>query len=203
MTNRFQTRSALRARIGDHGPDPDWPTDFLNSAIEEAIRRYSTKLPKQVSATVAVLKGDSVIEVPTDVNPMRVVRVFDPEGNVVSRWEEGDLATIPVPGRISENTWRAWGDEIILGSPSQSSGVWRLEHMVHRQPPEDDFEQIDIDPDDEDILVALALSIALSRRAVYEGKRYTGKSGVHPLASAARTAQNDADRLFHERSKRR
>ena len=72
--------------------------------------------------------------------------------------------------------------------------------MVHRVPPEDDFTPLDIQPNDEDIILALALSVALSRRAISEGKRYTGRSGVHPLAAAARTAQVDADRMFWSRT---
>lgn len=199
MTTRLELRGMLRNRLQDHGPDPLWSDDFLNDAISEAVRRYSTSMPRQAVTTIAVLNGDQEIEMPAEVNVMRVVRVFDDRGVLIPRWEgAGDPP--PVPGANTELTWRAWANTILLGRMVTRSGVWRIEHMVHRETPSDDFEALDIQPNDEDILVALALSVALSRRAISEGKRYTGKSGVHPLAAAARTAQVDADRMFWSRT---
>lgn len=199
MTNRQQLRDMLRNRLQDHGPDPLWDDDFLNDAIAEAVRRYSTSMPRQAVSAIAVLNGDQEIEMPDDVNVLRVVRVFDDRGQLVPRWE-GSGQHPPVPGGSADIVWRAWANSILLGRVVTRSGVWRIEHMVHREPPEDDFEALDIQPNDEDILVALSLSVALSRRAISEGKRYTGKSGVHPLAAAARTAQVDADRMFWSRT---
>ena len=43
------------------------------------------------------------------------------------------------------------------------------------------------------------LQVAAASGAVAEGKRYNGRSGVHPLTVAARTAQADADRLLWHR----
>lgn len=198
MTNRQQLRDMLRNRLQDHGPDPLWDDDFLNDAIAESVRRYSTTMPRQAVSAIAVLNGDQEIEMPGDVNVMRVVRVFNDRGQLVPRWE-GTGEHPPVPGGAATVTWRAWANSILLGEVVTRSGVWRIEHMVHRVPPSDDFEALDIQPNDEDILVALSLSVALSRRAISEGKRYTGRSGVHPLAAAARTAQVDADRMFWSR----
>lgn len=205
MTTRLQLRGMLRNRLQDHGADPLWSDEFLNDAIAEAVRRYSTVLPRQAVSTIAVLNGDQEIEMPNDVNVLRVVRVFDDRGQLIPRWE-GSGEPPPVPGALSlasngaRTTWRAWANAILLGHVVTRSGVWRIEHMVHREPPPDDFEPLDIQANDEDILIALSLSVALSRRAISEGKRYTGKSGVHPLAAAARTAQVDADRMFWSRT---
>lgn len=201
MTTRLQLRTMLRNRLQDHGPDPLWDDDFLNDAIAEAVRRYSTSMPRQAVSAIAVLNGDQEIEMPNDVNVLRVVRVFNDRGLLIPRWEGLDDPP-PVPGGSTGDalTWRAWANSILLGRVVTRSGVWRIEHMVHRQPPTDDFEALDIQPNDEDILVALSLSVALSRRAISEGKRYTGRSGVHPLAAAARTAQVDADRMFWSRT---
>lgn len=199
MTTRLQVRNMLRYRLQDHGADPLWDDDFLNDAIAEGIRRYSTSMPRQAVSAIAVLQGDQEIDMPSDVNVMRVVRLFDDTGRLVPRWEGSDVPP-PVPGNQSGLTWRAWANTILLGRTVTRSGVWRIEHMVHRVPPESDFEPLDIQPNDEDIIVALALAVALSRRAISEGKRYTGKSGVHPLAAAARTAQVDADRMFWSRT---
>jgi hypothetical protein len=199
MTTRLDLRTMLRHRLQDHGPDPLWDDDFLNDAIAEGVRRYSTSMPRQAVSAIAVLQGDQEIDMPADVNVMRVVRLFDENGTLVPRWEGMD-APPPVPGTQTGLTWRAWANTILLGRVVTRSGVWRVEHMVHRVPPEDDVAPLDIQPNDEDIILALALSVALSRRAISEGKRYTGRSGVHPLAAAARTAQVDADRMFWSRT---
>lgn len=199
MTTRLQLRNMLRNRLQDHGPDPLWPDEFLNDAIAEGVRRYSTSMPRQAVSAIAVLQGDQEIEMPEDVNVLRVVRVFDETGSLVPRWE-GTGDPPPVPGASTVTSWRAWANAILLGTTATRSGIWRIEHMVHRVPPDDDFEPLDIQANDEDIICALALSVALSRRAISEGKRYTGKSGVHPLAAAARTAQVDADRMFWSRT---
>lgn len=199
MTTRATMRTMVRHRLHDHAPDPLWDDDFLNDAIAEAIRRYSTSLPRQAVSTIAVLQGDQDIEMPREINVLRVVRVFDETGALVPRWE-GTGDPPPVPGASTVRGWRAWADRILLGTQATRSGIWRIEHMVHRDPPDDDFEPLDIQPNDEDIICALSLSVALNRRAISEGKRYTGKSGVHPLAAAARTAQVDADRMFWSRT---
>lgn len=201
MTTRLELRNMLRNRLQDHGPDPLWDDDFLNDAIAEAVRRYSTSMPRQAVSAIAVLTGDQEIEMPTNVNVLRVVRVFNDRGQLIPRWEGlGDPPPVPGGSTGEATTWRAWANAILLGRVVTRSGVWRIEHMVHREPPTDDYEALDIQPNDEDILVALSLSVALSRRAISEGKRYTGKTGVHPLAAAARTAQVDADRMFWSRT---
>lgn len=199
MTTRLEMRNMLRHRLQDHGPDPLWDDDFLNDAIAEGIRRYSTSMPRQAVTALAVLQGDQEIDMPEDVNVMRVVRLFDETGKLVPRWE-GSESPPPVPGHQANFTWRAWANTILLGRVVGRSGIWRVEHMVHRVMPENDIDALDIQPNDEDIIVALALSVALSRRAISEGKRYNGRSGVHPLAAAARTAQVDADRMFWSRT---
>jgi hypothetical protein len=63
----------------------------------------------------------------------------------------------------------------------------------------DDVIELDIAPGDTDLVLALATAVALQRRAVAEGKRPASRSGTHPLAAAARTAQADADRLLWHR----
>jgi len=203
MTTRSQMRTMVRRRLADEGPDPLWDDAFLNDAIAEAIRRYSTNVPRQEAAAIAVAAGDREIEMPEDVNALRVVRVFDDGGTLWPRWE-GSGAPPPVPYGAARGrcTWRAWANALLLGEPAPRTGLWRIEHLVHRLEPADDLVPLDIQPNDEDIIVALALAVDLSRRAINEGKRYTGRSGVHPLAAAARSAQADADRMFWARTHR-
>jgi len=190
----------LRRHLSDTGTHPLWDEPFLNDAITEAIRRYSILLPRQAVAAIPVTAGDREIEVPEDVNAMRVVHVFDDRGVSWQRWEQG-AAPPPVPDSASTGAsiWRAWGTTIILGTPAPRTGLWRIEHRANRIEPGDDLSDLDIQPGDEDIILSLAIATALHRRAVDEGKRYTGRSGVHPLAAAARTAQGDADHLLWHR----
>jgi len=200
MPTRLDLRMILRRRLTDTGTSPLWEEDFLNDAITEAIRRYSTPVPRQAVAAIPVLQGDRELEMPESVNAMRVVHVFDDQGLPWRRWEDRS-APPPAPHGYAESAaiWRAWGTSIILGTPAPRSGLWRLEHYANRADPVDDVSDLDIATGDVDIVLALAFSVALHRRAVAEGKRYNGRSGVHPLAAAARTAQADADRMLWQR----
>lgn len=203
MTTRPQIRTMLRNRLEDSGPDPLWSDDVLNDAIAESVRRYSTNIPRQEVAALAVMAGDREVEVPPGVNALRVARVFDDRGTPWLRWEGyGDPPPVPMGPASGSMTWRVWANMIILGAAAPRTALWRVEHLVHRNTPADDATPLDIQPNDEDIIVALALAVALSRRAISEGKRYTGKAGVHPLAAAARSAQVDADRMFWTRTQK-
>jgi hypothetical protein len=200
MTTRLELRQMIRRRLADTSPDPLWDDAFLDDAIAEGIRRYSTRVPRQESTLLAVTIGDRQLTIPPTVNAMRVVRLFDDQGELWKRWNGGsDFAPNPAARNGHELVWRAWGDALFLDTPAPRSGFWRAEHLTNRVVPTNDVDPIDIQPGDEDLIIALALAIALDRRAIADGKRYTGKSGVHPLAAAARTARIDADRLVWER----
>jgi hypothetical protein len=200
MTTRLDLRITLRRRLSDTNTNPLWEDEFLNDAITEAIRRYSTPVPRQAVAALHVLAGMREIELPPTINAMRVVHVFDDRGVPWRRWEESTDPP-PAPTGFAElpAVWRAWGTSVILGTPAARNGLWRLEYYANRLEPIDDILDLDISPGDEDLVMALAVAVALHRRAVAEGKRYNGRSGVHPIAAAARTAQADADRLLWRR----
>ncbi len=197
MTSRLQLRMTLRRHLSDTGANPLWEDDFLNDAIAEAIRRYSVPIPRQAIAAIPVIAGDREMDLPENVNAMRIVAVFDDLGNPWRRWEQGgEPPPVPVGYPQGSSIWRAWGTAVILGTPAPRTGLWRLEHLANRVEPFDDISDLDIQPGDEDLILALAISVSLHRRAVAEGKRHNGRAGVHPLAAAARAAQTDADRLF-------
>lgn len=200
MTTRLQLRMTLRRHLSDTGTHPLWDETFLNDAITEAIRRYSIPVPRQAVAAMPVVAGDREIDMPENVNAMRVVHVFDDQGVPWRRWEQN---TEPPPAPFGypsgSSTWRAWGTAIILGTQAPRTGLWRIEHRANRVEPFDDVSDLDTQPGDEDVILSLAIATALHRRAVDEGKRYTGRSGVHPLAAAARIAQADADHLLWHR----
>jgi len=200
MPNRLELRMILRRRLSDTGTNPLWDEDFLNDAITEAVRRYSTPVPRQAVAAISVMAGDRELAMPESVNAMRVVHVFDDHGVPWRRWEQ-NTDPPPAPTGYAETPaiWRAWATAIILGTPAPRTGLWRLEHYANRADPLDDVTELDVSPGDDDLVLALAFATALHRRAVAEGKRYNGRSGVHPLTVAARTAQADADRLLWHR----
>ncbi len=200
MVNRLDLRIVLRRRLSDTNSNPLWEEDFLNDALTEAVRRYSTSVPRQAVAAMNVIAGDREISLPPSVNAMRIVHVFDDRGVPWRRWEQRD-APPPAPTGYAETpaTWRAWGTSVILAAPAPRTGLWRLEHYANRDEPVDDLSDLDISPGDEDLVLALAVAVSLQRWAVAEGKRYNGRSGVHPIAAAARTAQADADRLLWHR----
>lgn len=200
MVNRLDLRITLRRRLSDTNLNPLWEEDFLNDAITEAIRRYSTPVPRQAVAAVNVTAGDREIVLAATINAMRIVHVFDDRGVPWRRWEE-TTDPPPAPTGFAElpAVWRPWSGSVILGTPAPRTGLWRLEHYANRAEPLDDLLDLDISPGDEDLVLALAVSVALHRRAVAEGKRYNGRSGIHPIAAAARIAQADADRLLWRR----
>jgi hypothetical protein len=80
----------------------------------------------------------------------------------------------------------------VLASPAPRTGSWRIEHHANRTLAGSDDAVMDMEPGDEDIHIALAMSAALSRRAIAEGKRSTST----PTLVAARTTQIEAERLF-------
>ncbi len=200
MTTRLQLRMTLRRHLSDTGTHPLWDEPFLNDAITEAIRRYSIPVPRQAVAAIPVVTGDRELEMPENVNAMRVVHVFDDRGVPWRRWEQNaEPPPVPIGYPAGSSIWRAWGTAIILGTQAPRTGLWRIEHRANRVEPFDDVADLDVQPGDEDVILSLAIATALHRRAVDEGKRYTGRSGVHPLAAAARTAQADADHLLWHR----
>ncbi len=202
MTSRLELRTMVRRRLADTSVDPLWDDALLNDAIGAGVRRYSARVPRQAVAAVAVAAGSRVIAVPAEVNPPRVVRVFDDTGTVWPRWE-GSIEQTPAPnGQTGDATWRVWGQELLLARPAPRTGGWRIEHLAHRAEPSDDATALDIQPGDEDLLIAQAIAIALERRAVADGKHWGGRGPIHPLAAAARSARMDADRLFWERLRR-
>lgn len=85
MTTRLDLRTMVRRRIADTSTDPVWDDDFLNDAIAEAIRRYSTRVPRQAVVAINVDVGDRELALPEEINALRVTRVFDDQGGLWKR----------------------------------------------------------------------------------------------------------------------
>jgi len=202
-TTRAELRGMVRRRLGDTTPVPLWDDQFLNDAITEAVRRYTIRFPREASTTTSVTAGARDLVVPAGVSALRIVRIFDDRGDVWRQWGESLASLPPVPYAPStgEQCWRVWGSEVMLSTPVPRTGTWRLEYLADREIVLDDNAPMDMEPGDEDIHIALAMSVALIRRAIADGKRTTGK-GASPLVGAARMAQVDADQLFWLRRRR-
>ncbi|MGC4107243.1 MAG: hypothetical protein QM753_13045 [Thermomicrobiales bacterium] len=202
-TTRAGVRAMVRRRLADTSAEPLWEDAFLDDAIAEAVRRYSDRFPREDAVMASVSAGARMVAIPGGVSPFRLVRVFDDRGDLWQQWEGSLSALPPVPFAPSsgERLWRVWGDDLMLASPVPRTSIWRLEFLEDRAAPEDDVTPLDAEIGDEDILIALAMNVALVRRAIADGKRTTGK-GAHPLMGAARMAQVDADKLFWLRRRR-
>ncbi|MGI8485493.1 MAG: hypothetical protein ACR2OU_14670 [Thermomicrobiales bacterium] len=202
-TTRADLRGMLRRRLADTSQDPLWEDQFLDDAIVEAVRRYSARFQREASATMTVVAGDRELTVPAGINPARIVKIFDDRGDIWRQWGESMRTLPPVAYAPStgDHFWRVWGGDVMLASPAPRSGTWRLEHLADRTIVTDDTTPMDLQPGDEDIHIALAMNVALMRRAIADGKRTVGK-GAHPLVGAARMAQVDADKLFWLRRRR-
>ncbi|MGB3308089.1 MAG: hypothetical protein WBA63_18025 [Thermomicrobiales bacterium] len=202
-TTRAELRAMVRRRLADTSADPLWDDQFLNDAIAEAVRRYSARIQREAATTTAVTAGDRELTVPDGINPHRIVKIFDDRGDIWRQWSETVRSLPPVAYAPSsgDHFWRVWGSDVMLASPAPRTGTWRLEYLADRIVVADDETPMDMQPGDEDIHIALAMNVALTRRAIADGKRTTGK-GTHPFSDAARTAQVDADKLFWLRRRR-
>ncbi|MGN6032045.1 MAG: phage adaptor protein [Thermomicrobiales bacterium] len=204
-TTRAMLRTMVRRRLADTSADPLWEDAFLDDAIAEAVRRYGDRVPREASASATVVAGSRSVAIPAGVTSSRIERVFDDTGELWPRWS-GSLAVVaPAPSGPARGArlWRLWGNDLILGAPVPRSAVWRLEFLADRALPTDDATVLDAESGDEDILIALAMQVALARRAIADGTRHLGAGqGVHPLMGAARMAQADAEKLFWLRRRR-
>ncbi len=195
MTTRAEMRGVLRVRLEDEGSGPLWDDAALDAVIGAAIRAYGAAFPRQVTTGVTVPAGAMRVASGTSIEPGRIVRVTDAAGIWVAPWPPWEER----PGERGQ-AWRWWADELILAEPAATSGagIWSVEHLAGRLPPETDGDAIDVLPGDEEIVLGFAEAAALSRRAVEDAKRgVRGDAGVQ--AEEARAA---AERLIAARKRR-
>ncbi len=198
-TTRGELRAMVRRRLDDESPDPLWNDAFLNDAIAEAIRRYGVRLPREETTAIAVTAGAREIALPENVNDARILRLFDDRGMIWRSWDAvDDDPPAPQSPATGELAWRLWSGNILLASPAPRTGSWRIEHHASRTLVGSDDLALDMEPGDEDIHIALAMSAALSRRGIAEGKRASST----PMLVAARATQIEAERLFWLRGRR-
>ncbi|MFM9106173.1 MAG: hypothetical protein ACKOWF_05690, partial [Chloroflexota bacterium] len=178
MTTRATLRADLRLRLEDTGASPLWDDATLNAALAGAILRYGGIVPREATATAVAAAGDRrLTPAAGTVDPARITRVRDPAGAAVARWRDDDR-----PGDRAQG-WRWREDGLDLAMPA-AAGTWSIDYRAGRAAPGDDAAPAAVLPGDEGAVVALAVALALDRRAVEEAKR--GGSGAAGAAGALR-----------------
>jgi hypothetical protein len=199
MTTRLDLRTATRQHLEDAGASPLWDDATLNDFLDEAMRQYGVRFPREQTITVAVAAGATRISVTPEIEGERVQRIFDADGVLVPRQQTFEPRHSPAT--VTGQAWRWWNSTLILSRPAVSVGDWTIEHLAGRALPGDDTTDADIIPDDEEIIVELAIAAALRRRAIEDGKRGFGRRDS-AVTLAAEHAATRADQLIAARRRR-
>lgn len=203
MTTRLELRTAVRRRLEDTGGSPLWDDAALNDFLAEAIRRYGTPFPKELSTTVNVTAGATSAVVAPALAAGQVVRVFDGDGQPVPRHQAIEPGAVALAGLSTAQSWRWWGTSLVLAQAANATGNWQIDYLGGRTLPGDDVTAVDVIAGDEDIVVLLAAATALRRRTIEDGKRGLGRNAANvAIASAADAFQNQAERLIQTRRRR-
>jgi hypothetical protein len=184
--------------LEDTGVTPLWDDATLNGFLNEAMRHYGARFPREASTTISVPAGATHIAV-AGIEPDQIRRIFDAEGVLVPRQTGFDPP--PSGGPASGQAWRWWNSTLILNHPAPGEGDWTIEHGSARSLPDDDTTEADIIPGDDDIVVHLAIAAALRRRAIEDGKRGLSRSG-DMMPTLAAQADAHARQLIAARLRR-
>lgn len=193
MTTRLSLRTALRLQLEDATPTPLWDDATLNEALTEAMGRYGARVPIERRLSVAIPASATTVVVATPLSTRQVIRVLDARGEPVPRaWGHAQRGG-------DGQAWRWWGGSLVLALPLGSAQTWTIEYLGPRPLPSNDITAVEIDPGDDDIVVGLAASAALTRRAVEDAKR--GLNG-QPIALLAAAIEADAGERLRTRARR-
>ncbi|CAA9327879.1 MAG: hypothetical protein AVDCRST_MAG24-670 [uncultured Nocardioidaceae bacterium] len=193
MTTRLTLRTALRSRLEDTTATPLWDDASLNEALAGAMGRYGARVPIERRLDVAIPAATTTIAVATSLSTRQVVRVLDARGEPVARaWGQA-------PRGGDGQAWRWWGGSLVLALPLGSAQMWTIEYLGPRPLPADDVTAVEIEPGDEELVVGLAASSALTRRAVEDAKRGLNSQ---PVAMVAAVVEADAAERLRVRTRR-
>jgi hypothetical protein len=196
MTTRLELRNAVRRRLEDTGATPLWDDATLNDFLAEAMRRYGTRVPAERVVTVAVSGGATSVPVTPALQATQVIRVLDPDGEVIPRQARSTADGFGTPGQA----WRWWGGTLRLAA-TPVAGNWTVEYLDGRNLPADDVTAVEIAPGDEEIVVLTACATALRRRSVEDAKRGLSR-GSDAVSGAADRFDADAERRLTARLRR-
>ena len=182
---------ALRRKLEDTGVTPLWDDLLLNEALWNSLVRFGARVPLEATASIPIPAGVPTVSVTPALTRERVLRVFDDQGERVTEALEAGIS------RFGEGIgWRWWNGALVLSRALASAETWSIEYRATRTMPAEDVSTVQIQPEDEPIVVAMAAEVVLRRRAVEEMKR-NGTARV-PLA-VADAMMREADQLLADR----
>lgn len=196
MSTRLDLRTILRRRLEDTSGSPLWDDATLNTLLADALGQYGVRFPAEKTVPAVSTPGSNVIAVTPYLEGREVLRVIDPNGLQVARmrWVMSE------PAWSAAQAWRWWNGSLVLQFPAVG-GTWQVDYLDRRVMPADDVTAVDIRTGDEEIVVLLAASGALLRRAVEQGKRGLEAAGL-ALTRVAECHAREAERLMAARRRR-
>ncbi len=196
MPTRLDLRTTLRRRLEDATASPLWDDATLNAFLSDAMHHYGIRFPAERTTVVAVSDGSTAIPVIPLLDASEVLRVRDAAGRPVARSGRSLLDS----GWGSGQGWAWWNGTLRLARPA-TGGLWEIDHLGRRTLAANDVDPVDIREGDEEIVVLLAASAALLRRAVELGKRGAESAGL-TLTRVAGHHSREAERLILARRRR-
>ena len=191
MTTRLDLRLALRRKLEDTGVNPLWDDALLNDTLWNSLVRLGARIPLEASVSVPIPPNTTSIVVSPTIPKERLLRVIDARGELVPT-----AVAIGPSGPGEARAWRWFNGTLILTRPLGVSETWTIEYRAVRSMPADDVTPVQIEPDDEPILIAMAAETVLRGYATEQMKRH-GVARV-PLA-CAEAMMAEADRMLRDR----
>lgn len=187
MTTRAELRGRLRRFLDDPDPvAPLWPDTTLDEWLATAAREYGVCFPREASASLAPVAGQTDYPLPSDAR--RVVRVESPPGQALPR-RAPRVAHEPGAGQ----SWAAFGGKLLFGLPPTDPIA-----VAFRGPypwPIADSEPLTLPDEGLDLIMRGAAILALGQRQIGAAKR---RGGSPPESVALETAR----RLYAEALRR-
>jgi hypothetical protein len=192
MPTLADIRARLRRMLEDTDPvTPLWSDTELNEWLAIAAREYGARFPREATATIAAVSGQTDYALPVDAR--RVLWVETPTG-------------CPIPRRAprtaheagAAQSWAHFGDKISLGYPPAAPLFIAYRGLYPF--PASDSATFDLPEEGLDLTIAGAVLLALEQRAIAAAKRRGGSPDATLALTAAR--QRYADALRRCRSAR-
>lgn len=195
MPTRADLRTLLRRRLEDTTATPLWDDAALNDLLVDAVRQYGMRFPAEETMQLPVTDGATSIAVDPEILVHDIVAVRDGLGRNLPQ-----MRSAPEPWTTSVQSWRWWNGALILSSPALG-GTWEIDYFARRELAGNDVDTVHIRAGDEEIVILMAASGALLRRAVELSKRGVETGGLTLTRVAERHAR-DADDLMRARRRR-
>jgi hypothetical protein len=212
VTTRAGLRTLVRQELNDTGGTALWSDTLLNQWIVQAIREYSERLPKAVSAAIATVANQADYALPADCQ--RVLRVEHPTGffRVLNPRSGGDVVD---PFLMAQGTPRALSSQLVYDefgpfgaktltltpAPTSSTETIGLRYLGQWAEPSADGDTLATPSRDDQLLVWMVCSAALQWIGTDESKRqrFERQRGVSAVA-AGRQYDVDVRKAFERRA---